>query len=116
MRPLPDGVPARRFPVVNVLLIVANLALFILYELPHLNTAASPRILLPVQHGRRLPRTGAVGYQLDHCHVPAAEAAVADLVGIRNVRNDIEISYVIDPACQPSHQWYRVGAGMPVMV
>jgi hypothetical protein len=39
MLPLSDGVPARRFPVVNVLPIVANFAVFILYELPHLNTA-----------------------------------------------------------------------------
>ena len=39
MRPLSDGIPARRFPVVNVLLIVANFAVFILYELPHLNAA-----------------------------------------------------------------------------
>ena len=34
-----DGIPARRFPIVNVLLIVANFAVFIFCELPHLNTA-----------------------------------------------------------------------------
>ena len=34
MLPLSDGLPARRFPVVNILLIVANFAVFILYELP----------------------------------------------------------------------------------
>ena len=39
MLPLSDGIRARRFPVVNVLLIVANLAVFLLYELPHLNAA-----------------------------------------------------------------------------
>jgi hypothetical protein len=39
MLPLSDGVPARRFPVVNVLLIVANFAVWLLYELPHLNSA-----------------------------------------------------------------------------
>jgi membrane associated rhomboid family serine protease len=39
MLPLSDGIPARRFPVVNVLLIVANFAVFLFYELPHLNTA-----------------------------------------------------------------------------
>ena len=39
MLPLSDGVPARRFPVVNVLLIVANFAVFFLYELPNLNAA-----------------------------------------------------------------------------
>src|SRR5499427_11079212 len=39
MLPLSDGIPARRFPIVNVLLIVANFAVFILYELPHLNAA-----------------------------------------------------------------------------
>ena len=37
--PLSDGIPARQFPIVNVLLIVANFAVFIFYELPHLNTA-----------------------------------------------------------------------------
>ena len=39
MLPLSDGIPVRRFPIVNVLLIVANFAVFILYELPHFNTA-----------------------------------------------------------------------------
>jgi membrane associated rhomboid family serine protease len=39
MLPLSDGVPARRFPVVNVLLIVANFAVFLIYELPHFNAA-----------------------------------------------------------------------------
>jgi hypothetical protein len=37
--PLSDGIAARRFPIVNVLLIVANFAVFIFYELPYLNTA-----------------------------------------------------------------------------
>jgi len=39
MLPLSDGVSARRFPVVNVLLIVANFAVFLFYELPNLNSA-----------------------------------------------------------------------------
>jgi membrane associated rhomboid family serine protease len=39
MLPLSDGLPARRFPVVNVALIAANLAVWILYELPHLTAA-----------------------------------------------------------------------------
>ena len=39
MLPLSDGLPARRFPVVNILLIVANFAVFILYELPNMNSA-----------------------------------------------------------------------------
>jgi membrane associated rhomboid family serine protease len=39
MLPLSDGLPTRRFPVVNVLLIVANFAVFLLYELPNLNSA-----------------------------------------------------------------------------
>jgi len=39
MLPLSDGISARRFPIVNVLLIAANFAVFILYELPHLNAA-----------------------------------------------------------------------------
>jgi membrane associated rhomboid family serine protease len=39
MLPLSDGLPARRFPVVNVLLIAANFAVFLFYELPNLNAA-----------------------------------------------------------------------------
>ena len=38
--------------------------------------------------------TGTVSYLTERA---AAEAAVAGLTGVRNVRNDIEISYVIDP-------------------
>ena len=39
MLPLSDGVPARRFPIANVSLIVANFAVWIFYELPHLNSS-----------------------------------------------------------------------------
>jgi membrane associated rhomboid family serine protease len=39
MLPLSDGIPARRFPVVNVSLIVACFAVWIFYELPHLNSS-----------------------------------------------------------------------------
>jgi len=39
MLPLSDGMPARRFPVVNVTLIVANFAVWLFYELPNLNSA-----------------------------------------------------------------------------
>jgi Rhomboid family len=39
MLPLSDGLPARRFPVVNVVLIVANFAVWLFYELPGLNSA-----------------------------------------------------------------------------
>ncbi len=39
MLPLSDGIPARRFPIVNVALIAANFAVWIFYELPHLNSS-----------------------------------------------------------------------------
>ena len=39
MIPLSDGIPARRFPYVNVALIVANFLVWILYETPHLGSA-----------------------------------------------------------------------------
>jgi hypothetical protein len=39
MLPLSDGLPARRLPVVNVLLIVANFAVWLFYGLPNLNAA-----------------------------------------------------------------------------
>jgi membrane associated rhomboid family serine protease len=37
--PLSDGLRPRRFPIVNVALIAANFAVWILYELPHPNSA-----------------------------------------------------------------------------
>jgi membrane associated rhomboid family serine protease len=39
MLPLSDGLHPRRFPLVNVALIVANFAVWLFYELPHLNSA-----------------------------------------------------------------------------
>jgi membrane associated rhomboid family serine protease len=39
MLPLSDGMRALRFPWVNLLLIVANFAVWIFYELPHLNSS-----------------------------------------------------------------------------
>jgi membrane associated rhomboid family serine protease len=39
MLPLSDGVPVRRFPIVNVALIAANFAVWIFYELPQLESS-----------------------------------------------------------------------------
>src|SRR6266511_2314108 len=39
MLPFSDGMPARRFPIVNVAIIVANFAVWLFYELPHLRAA-----------------------------------------------------------------------------
>ena len=39
MLPLSDGIPARRFPFVNVAIIVANFAVWLFYELPGLDHA-----------------------------------------------------------------------------
>jgi membrane associated rhomboid family serine protease len=39
MLPLSDGLAARRFPVINVALIAANVAVWLFYELPGLNSA-----------------------------------------------------------------------------
>jgi len=39
MLPLSDGLRARNFPIVNVSLIVANFAVWLFYELPHLNSS-----------------------------------------------------------------------------
>jgi membrane associated rhomboid family serine protease len=47
MIPLYDRIPARRFPVVNVALIVANFAVFLFYELPNLDVAISQASFYP---------------------------------------------------------------------
>jgi membrane associated rhomboid family serine protease len=47
MIPLYDDIPARRFPVVNVALIVANFAVFLFYELPDRDAAISQASFYP---------------------------------------------------------------------
>ena len=41
MIPYSDGIPARRFPVVNITLIAANFAVFLFYELPNGDAAVN---------------------------------------------------------------------------
>jgi membrane associated rhomboid family serine protease len=45
--PLTDGMPARRFPIINVLLIAANLVVWIFYEVPHLNPSIAHSSFYP---------------------------------------------------------------------
>jgi membrane associated rhomboid family serine protease len=47
--PLKDNVPTRSFPVVTVGLIVANFAVWIFYELPHLNRAVTEYAFNPCE-------------------------------------------------------------------
>jgi membrane associated rhomboid family serine protease len=47
MLPLSDGLPARRFPIVNVALIAANVAVWLLYELPHLSSSVAHASFYP---------------------------------------------------------------------
>ena len=47
MHRLSDGIPARRFPIVNVLLIAANFIVWIFYELPHLNSSVAHSSFYP---------------------------------------------------------------------
>ena len=39
MLPLSSGIPARRLPFVNLAIIIANFAVWLFYEVPHLNSA-----------------------------------------------------------------------------
>jgi membrane associated rhomboid family serine protease len=47
MLPLSDGIPTRRFPIVNTLLIVANVAVWLIYELPNVDSAVAHASLYP---------------------------------------------------------------------
>jgi membrane associated rhomboid family serine protease len=64
MLPLSDGVPPRRFPVVNVSLIVANFAVWVFYELPHLNAAVYHASFYPcsVDNACRAPEPWGVSW------------------------------------------------------
>jgi hypothetical protein len=71
MLPLSDGLPARRFPVVTVALIVANSAVWLFYELLNLNSAIFHASFYPCTVDGACRGPTAVGPELDHCHVPA---------------------------------------------
>jgi membrane associated rhomboid family serine protease len=64
MLPLSDGMPARRFPIVNVSIIVANFAVWLFYELPHLNRAVFHASFYPcaVDHACRAPESWGVSW------------------------------------------------------
>ena len=64
MIPLSDGVPARRFPIVNVSLILANFAVWIFYELPHLNSSVHHASFYPcaVDNACRAPEPWGVSW------------------------------------------------------
>ena len=47
MIPYSDGIAPRRFPVVNVALIVANFAVFLFYELPNGEAAVNQASFYP---------------------------------------------------------------------
>src|SRR5262245_54737599 len=47
MLPLSDGIQARRFPIVNLGLIVACFAVWLLYEVPHLDRAVAHASFYP---------------------------------------------------------------------
>jgi hypothetical protein len=64
MLPLSDGLRPRRFPIVNVLLIAANFAVWIFYELPHLNSAVYHSSFYPcaVDNACRAPEPWGVSW------------------------------------------------------
>jgi membrane associated rhomboid family serine protease len=64
MLPLSDGIPARRFPIVNVSLIVANFAVWVFYELPHLNSSIYHASFYPcaVNHSCNAPEPWGVSW------------------------------------------------------
>jgi membrane associated rhomboid family serine protease len=47
MLPLADGLPTRRFPIVNVAIIAANFAVWLFYELPHLESSVHQASFYP---------------------------------------------------------------------
>jgi len=64
MLPLSDGLRTRNFPIVNVSLIIANFAVWLFYELPHLNSAVFHASFYPctVDHACRGPEPWGVSW------------------------------------------------------
>jgi membrane associated rhomboid family serine protease len=91
MIPLSDGIPARRFPVVNVSLIVANFAVWIFYELPHLSSSVHDASFYPCAvngscHVPNLGASGAIAAVLGAYFVLYPESRVLTLVFVFLVR------------------------------
>jgi membrane associated rhomboid family serine protease len=59
--PLKDNVPTRSFPVVTVALIVANFAVWILYQLPNLDSSVTQLAYQPCEVNSSCPAGSAVG-------------------------------------------------------
>lgn len=55
--PLTDGMRPQRFPIVNVLLILANLAVWLFYELPHLDSSVADSSFYVCSVTRRATRS-----------------------------------------------------------
>ena len=62
MFPLKDNVPTRSFPIVTVALIAANFAVWILYQLPHLNRSVIEYAYQPCEVNSSCPPGTAVGH------------------------------------------------------
>src|SRR6187549_3772808 len=64
MLPLSDGLRPRRFPIVNVALIAANFAVWILYELPDLSSAVYHASFYPcaVEHACHAPEPWGISW------------------------------------------------------
>ena len=64
MLPLSDGISARRFPIVTVAIIVANFAVWLFYELPHLDKAVFHASFYPcaVNHACHAPEPWGVSW------------------------------------------------------
>jgi rhomboid family protein len=64
MLPLSDGLRPRRFPIVNIALILANFAVWIFYELPNLNSAVYHSSFYPcaVDNACRAPESWGVSW------------------------------------------------------
>ncbi len=58
MIPIRDNVPGRTVPVVTVAVIVANLAVFVLYQLPHLDRSIADYGFLPCRVDNTCPGLG----------------------------------------------------------
>ena len=61
MFPLKDNVPTRSFPIVTVVLIAANFAVWILYQLPNLNRSVTELAYQPCEVVSSCPPGAAVG-------------------------------------------------------
>ena len=95
MIPLSDGIPAKRFPFVNIGLIAANFIVWIFYELPHLDSSVLHAADIDVKaDDGTVTLSGLVEFARSR---DRAERVALGVAGVAQVHNRLKVLVPVSP-------------------